>query len=166
MKILTAAEMRELDRRTIERGIPGLILMENAGSRVVDYLIERFAPLKKHRVVVFCGKGNNGGDGFVVARQLFHRKLCEKLTVIEAFPAGELSDDAANVRKMLEACGCPVVSTLSEDALDATLVIDALLGTGVRALPLGRPRKRSADQLEYPLRRKDRRRYPFWLSVP
>ena len=91
MKILTAAEMREVDRLTIERGIPGLILMENAGSRVVDFLRETFAPLSKQRVVVVCGKGNNGGDGFVVARQLFTRKLCRELTVFELFDPASLT---------------------------------------------------------------------------
>ena len=70
MKILTADEMREVDRRTIEAGIPGIVLMENAGHRVVEFLELRFSPLSEQRVVIFCGKGNNGGDGFVIARQL------------------------------------------------------------------------------------------------
>ena len=70
MKILTAAEMRDVDRRTIEAGIPGIVLMENAGHRVVEFLAERFAPLGEQRIVVLCGKGNNGGDGLVIARQL------------------------------------------------------------------------------------------------
>src|SRR5690242_15955161 len=108
MKILTAAEMREVDRATIERGIPGLILMENAGSRVVDFLCETFAPLRSHSVVVVCGKGNNGGDGFVIARQLFTRTLCRELTVVELFDPAELKGDALANRQMLDACGCPV----------------------------------------------------------
>jgi len=70
MKILTAAAMREVDRRTVEAGIPGIVLMENAGHRVVEFLAERFAPLGEQRVVVLCGKGNNGGDGLVIARQV------------------------------------------------------------------------------------------------
>ena len=69
VKVLTAAEMREVDRRTVERGIPGLILMENAGLRVVEFLASRFDPLSSQRIVVMCGKGNNGGDALVVARQ-------------------------------------------------------------------------------------------------
>ena len=73
MKVLTAAEMREVDRRTMEAGIPGIVLMENAGHRVVEFLAERFAPLAEQRIVVLCGKGNNGGDGLVVARQLHTR---------------------------------------------------------------------------------------------
>lgn len=128
MKILTAAQMRDIDRLTIERGIPGLVLMENAGNRVVDFLRETFAPLDRHRVVILCGKGNNGGDGFVVARQLFTRKLCAALTVVELFDPATLSGDAAANRKMLDVCGCPVVR---EFPTDATIVVDAILGTGL-----------------------------------
>ncbi len=131
MKILTAAEMREVDRLTIERGIPGLILMENAGSRVVDFLINTFEPLSDHCILVVCGKGNNGGDGFVVARQLFTRKLCRELTVLELFEPGELTGDAAASRKMLDACGCPVVRELPGELPPPTIVLDAILGTGL-----------------------------------
>ncbi|MGH9733225.1 MAG: NAD(P)H-hydrate epimerase, partial [Candidatus Acidiferrales bacterium] len=64
MKILTAAEMREVDRLTSERyGVPSLTLMENAGRSVAEFIRDRFAPLERRRVVVLCGKGNNGGDG-------------------------------------------------------------------------------------------------------
>jgi len=131
VKILTAAEMREVDRLTIERGIPGLILMENAGNRVVDFLRETFAPLAEHHVAVICGKGNNAGDGFVVARQLFVRKLCRKLTVCELFDPESLSGDALTNRRMLDACGCPVLREFKNEANLATLVIDAVLGTGL-----------------------------------
>ncbi|MFL6417696.1 MAG: NAD(P)H-hydrate dehydratase [Bryobacteraceae bacterium] len=132
MKILTADQMREVDRLTIERGIPGLILMENAGSRVVDFLLENLAPLSGHDVAVVCGKGNNGGDGFVVARQLFTRKLCRKLTVYELFEPDTLTGDAAVNRKMLQVCGCPVQSNLRNEPNLATVVVDAVLGTGLK----------------------------------
>jgi hydroxyethylthiazole kinase-like uncharacterized protein yjeF len=131
VKILTATEMREVDRLTIERGIPGLILMENAGSRVVDFLMQRFAPLSEHEVLVVCGRGNNGGDGFVVARQLFTRELCRRLTVLELFDPEMLTGDAACNRQMLAAAGCPVSRDLPNEANFATLVIDAILGTGL-----------------------------------
>ena len=137
MKILTPAEMREVDRLTIESGIPGLILMENAGCRGVDFLLETFAPLAAQRVVVICGKGNNGGDGFVIARQLFTRKLCRELTVLELFPAEELAGDALTNRRMLDACGCPVVRELPFEANFATIVVDAILGTGSKGEPRG-----------------------------
>ncbi len=131
MKILTAGEMREVDRLTIERGIPGLILMENAGNRVVDFLRETFAPLSEHRVAIICGKGNNGGDGFVVARQLFTRKLCRELTVIELFGPETLTGDALANRRMLDVCGCPVSREFKKEANLATIVVDAVLGTGL-----------------------------------
>jgi NAD(P)H-hydrate epimerase len=131
MKILTAAEMRQVDRLTIELGIPGLILMENAGTQFVDVLREAFAPLSSHRVLVVCGKGNNGGDGFVIARQLFTRGLCAQLTVLELFEPESLSGDAKATRQMLAACGCPIVRELPNEANFATLVIDAILGTGL-----------------------------------
>ena len=138
MKILTATEMREVDRLTIERGIPGLILMENAGCRVVDFLRETFAPLSGQKVVVICGKGNNGGDGFVIARQLFTRKLCRELSVLELFSGEDLTGDALANRRMLDACGCPVVRELPFEANFATIVVDAILGTGSKGEPHGR----------------------------
>ena len=69
MKILTAAEMREVDRLTTKRyGVPSLTLMENAGKSVADFIASRFPDFKRRPIVVLCGKGNNGGDGFVAAR--------------------------------------------------------------------------------------------------
>src|SRR3984957_19965123 len=71
MKILTASEMREVDRLTTERyGIPSLSLMENAGKSIADFMSARFRRLESRRIIVLCGKGNNGGDGFVTARHL------------------------------------------------------------------------------------------------
>ena len=67
-KILTAAEMRAIDARTIEAGLPDLVLMENAAHRVVEVLEREFAPLDQQRIVIFAGKGNNGGDGLAIAR--------------------------------------------------------------------------------------------------
>ncbi len=140
MTILTASEMRQVDRLTIEAGIPGLILMENAGSRVVDFLREKFQPLSEHRVVVICGKGNNGGDGFVVARQLFTRHLCKSLDVIALFDKPSLTGDALANRNMLDVCECPVTGSLPTQPQLATIVIDAVLGTGLageaKAVPL------------------------------
>jgi NAD(P)H-hydrate epimerase len=131
MKVLTAAEMREVDRLTIEAGIPGLLLMENAGSRVVDFLLETFEPLQAERIAVICGKGNNGGDGFVVARQLWTRKLFRNLDVFELFDPATLTGDAAVNRKALAACGCSVQRGLADESNNATVVVDAILGTGL-----------------------------------
>lgn len=138
MKVLTAAQMREVDRKTAERGIPNIILMENAGCRVVEFLEREYAPLAKQRIVVVCGKGNNGGDGLVVARQLFTRvKPAWLRTVLGAEPA-ELRGDAAENYKMLRATGCPVGFEITEEMRVATLVIDAVLGTGIEGAPKGR----------------------------
>jgi ADP-dependent NAD(P)H-hydrate dehydratase / NAD(P)H-hydrate epimerase len=131
MKVLTAAQMREADRRTIEIGIPGIVLMENAGHRVVEFLAERYRPLAGQRIVVLCGKGNNGGDGLVVARQLFTRFHPRSLDVVLLAQPDDLRGDAALNWKMLEACGCPAGFAITPAMNTATLVIDALLGTGI-----------------------------------
>lgn len=132
MKVLTAAQMREVDRRTIEMGIPGVVLMENAGHRVVELLAEKLAPLGQQRIVVLCGKGNNGGDGMVVARQLFTRFHPRALHVILLAAPEELKGDAALNYRMLQVCGCPVEREIGADARLATVVVDALLGTGIK----------------------------------
>ena len=130
-KALTAAQMREVDRRTIEMGIPGAVLMENAGHRVVELLAEKFAPLAAHRIAVLCGKGNNGGDGMVVARQLFTRFHPRALHVVLFAAPEDLRGDAALNYRMLEVCGCPVLREIPPEAQLATIVVDALLGTGI-----------------------------------
>ena len=131
MKVLTAAEMREVDRRTIEMGIPGIVLMENAGMRVVEFLAERFAPLDAQRVLVLCGKGNNGGDGMVIARQIHTRFPKCQLTVVLLADPEQLRGDARLNYAMLCACGCPVTTEIPAEACRATVIVDALLGTGI-----------------------------------
>jgi NAD(P)H-hydrate epimerase len=138
MKVLTAAEMREVDRRTIELGIPGIVLMENAGHRVVEFLVERFAPLSQQRIVVLCGKGNNGGDGLAVARQLHTRFGPQALHVVLLAGAEDMKGDAAANLRMLQACGCPVAHEIPAEARNASLVVDALLGTGAAGAARGR----------------------------
>jgi ADP-dependent NAD(P)H-hydrate dehydratase / NAD(P)H-hydrate epimerase len=138
MKILTAEQMRAVDRRTIEMGIPGIVLMENAAHRVVEFLARRFAPLEEQRIAVLCGKGNNGGDGLAVARQLFTRFHPRRLDVILLAAPEELKGDAASNYRMLEACGCPVAREICAEARNATLVVDGLLGTGIRGPAAGR----------------------------
>jgi hydroxyethylthiazole kinase-like uncharacterized protein yjeF len=137
MKVLTAAQMREVDRLTIERGIPGLILMENAGSRVVEFLARKFAPLSSHRMVVICGKGNNGGDGLVVARQLHTRFHPQALHAVLVADPADLRGEAADNFRMLTACGCAFSRQVTPDMRLATLVIDGLLGTGVKGPATG-----------------------------
>jgi NAD(P)H-hydrate epimerase len=137
MKILTADRMREVDRRTSAMGIPGIVLMENAGHRVVEFLAERFAPLPAQRIAVLCGKGNNGGDGLVVARQLHTRFRPQALHVVLLAAPEDLKGDAAANYQMLAACGCPVWREIPGEARLATLVVDALLGTGINGPAAG-----------------------------
>jgi NAD(P)H-hydrate epimerase len=132
VKVLTAAEMREVDRRTMEYGISGPVLMENAGCRAVEFLVRRFGPLSREHVVVLCGKGNNGGDGYVIARQLFTRYRMARLDVVAGF------DEDCEPRRMLEACGCGVATEIAPEMRHATIVVDAVLGTGVAGAARGR----------------------------
>jgi len=138
VKVLTAAEMREVDRRTSELGVPGLVLMENAGQRVVEVLAHAYAPLREQRIIVMCGKGNNGGDGLVVARQLYTRFHPRALHVVLAGDPGEMEGDAAANYRMLGAVGCPVSFELTAEMETATLIVDALLGTGIHGAAKGR----------------------------
>ena len=76
MRVLTSQQMRDADRRTTEEiGIPSLVLMENAGRQVVASMEATFDDLANLSVAVICGKGNNGGDGFVVARTLDRKSV-------------------------------------------------------------------------------------------
>src|SRR5438876_11372231 len=139
MKILTPEQLREVDRLSTEKyGIPSLILMENAGMRVAEVLEDRFEDLDQLTVAVLCGKGNNGGDGFVVARQLV-QKGCFPFIFLFA-PEEEVKGDAKTNLNILKALGYPPTVVLNEhdwneeklELLDADIVVDALLGTGVR----------------------------------
>ena len=138
MKVLTAAQMRDVDRRTVELGIPSIILMENAGHRVVEFLERQYAPLAKERIVVICGKGNNGGDGLVVARQLFTRVKPAWLRVVLGADPDEMRGDALANYKMLVAVGCPILSEITDEMRTASLVIDAVLGTGAEGAAKGK----------------------------
>src|SRR5579871_4785107 len=131
MKVLTAAQMREIDRRTVEMGVAGETLMERAGSRVVEFLEQRYAPLADQRIAIFCGKGNNGGDGLVVARQLFERHRPRFLRIVLLASPDALKGDAAlNYRRLVDT-GCPITHNHAADLEGVTLIIDALLGTGL-----------------------------------
>jgi len=137
MKILTTDQMRELDRRTIESGVPELVLMENAGCRVVEFLAERFDPLKRQRIVVVCGKGNNGGDGLVAARQIWICHRPTSLDVMLPWNDDELSPGALANCRMLAAHGIAVHRSVRPSMRAATLVVDAVLGTGLRGPATG-----------------------------
>ncbi|HEY6443463.1 MAG TPA: NAD(P)H-hydrate dehydratase [Candidatus Acidoferrales bacterium] len=144
MKILTAAEMREVDRLTTARyRVPGLILMENAGKSVAEFIQARFPNFTRRHIVVLCGKGNNGGDGFVAARHL--RKMGAKPEVrIFGDPREVKGDAAANLKRWKRASGKLQVNSAGKDELKFTsdsIIVDALLGTGTRGAVEGRLRE-------------------------
>ena len=91
--LVTADQMRSLDRRTMtEASVPSLVLMERAGAGVAHHLERRYAPLPGKAITIVCGKGNNGGDGFVAGR-LLRRKKARVQVLILASPT-ELTRDA------------------------------------------------------------------------
>ncbi|MEP7352716.1 MAG: NAD(P)H-hydrate dehydratase [Acidobacteriota bacterium] len=140
MKIVTAEQMREIDRRTIEDGVPGIALMENAAHRVVEELIREFDPIDQQNIVIFCGKGNNGGDGLAIARILREYNV-GRLRVILAADSSEYSGDSAANLKRLPECGVFPTREVPEklrDRREVNIVIDALLGTGLSGPPTGR----------------------------
>ncbi|MYA28212.1 MAG: NAD(P)H-hydrate dehydratase [Nitrospira sp. SB0666_bin_27] len=136
MKIVTSHQMRELDRRTIhEAGVPGKTLMERAGAGVVSAMGKTFDTLKGKTVTVFCGKGNNGGDGFVVARLL--RQKGSAVQVCLLAQARDLKGDAKLMyQRFVKGAGrSKVLSSPSPDRVhrlvrDSHVLVDALLGTG------------------------------------
>ena len=143
MKILTAEQMRAADRRTInELGIPGIVLMESAGRAVVNEILQRYSHLAPGPVLVLCGKGNNGGDGLVVARTLLQQGW-QVTTVILAEEA-TIAGDARLYLDILQRLGVPLdfaaalaeVETLLARLPQPALIVDALFGTGLSS-PLG-----------------------------
>ena len=147
MELVTAAEMRELDRAAIEgRNIPSLRLMENAGLSVAREMERSFGSLRGKTVTVVAGKGQNGGDGFVVAR-LLRKKHCTARVALLTSPSSLTGDAATNLKKFQKAGGrCHAVDNAS--ALDSVLapllhasdlLVDAIFGTGLNAPVKGIP---------------------------
>lgn len=136
--VATASEMRWCDETTIRSyRIPGLMLMENAGRGVADLVKQHFSPLRGEQVVVFCGKGNNGGDGFVIARHLLNAGA--NVTVIMLASGRELKGDARanfDILKRIERSSPGALSlrsysrALLRKLAKPRLIIDAIFGTG------------------------------------
>ena len=138
MKILTSIQMREIDRKTIEGiGIPGAVLMENAGIRITQAILKRFPEVAEQNIVVVAGKGNNGGDGFVVARHLFNRGA--RPTVLLLAKKDEVKGDAALNLAVAGRIGVEIVETptVAEwkkhkvGVWHASIIVDAIFGTGL-----------------------------------
>src|SRR5947207_3362628 len=140
MRVLNSAQMREADRRTIEEiGIPSLVLMENAGRQTVAAMEAMYSDLAERHVAVLCGRGNNGGDGFVVARTLIQRGV--DVSVFLVGQVGDVRGDARTNLEILGRLGLTVVEIADSQAWelhfseigDCTLIVDAIFGTGLNA---------------------------------
>jgi len=136
IKVVTAKEMQEKDRFTIEKiGVPGVVLMENAGRAVFRVILQELENIIDPLVYVFCGKGNNGGDGFVVARHLWNEGVYVRVFCIAA--ENELAGDAKVNYNILKNMQMPIEFVKNVDDFKGLeneppdLLVDALLGTGV-----------------------------------
>ena len=132
VRIVTADMVRALDRRaTEEAGIPGAVLMENAGRAVFEQIRERFTPLRDQLFSVYCGLGNNGGDGFVVARYLSLAGARVRVQVVG--DTSRIEGDAATHFRLMQEIGVrPGVGETGPG-----VKVDALLGTGASGAPRG-----------------------------
>ena len=138
MKILNSAQMKAIDRATIEDvGIPGPVLMENAGLQITRFLLDRFPSPAEERIAIVAGKGNNGGDGFVVARHLFNAGGRPKVLLLGR--KEDLRGEAALNLGILLKLGLPVRelpdaaawADAGGDLRTATVIVDAIFGTGL-----------------------------------
>ncbi|HTF90036.1 MAG TPA: NAD(P)H-hydrate epimerase [Planctomycetota bacterium] len=138
--VLSRRAVRELDRLCLsEYGIPGIVLMENAGRGVAESLLREFDS-KTVRVVFLCGPGNNGGDAFVAARHLHNAGIAVRL-----FATSDSKGDAAWARGVAERMGLvasPIAEASQLDVLRPSfdgdvVLVDALLGTGAEGVPRG-----------------------------
>jgi len=139
MKVLTANQMRAVDRKTIkEIGIPGATLMENAGIHVTEVMEETFESLDILKIAIICGGGNNGGDGYVVARQLYMRGIIPDVFVL--CPEDKIKGDALinlSILKKYKEIPLHFLPNMSEyekamihyDSYQ--VIVDAILGTGI-----------------------------------
>jgi NAD(P)H-hydrate epimerase len=140
MHTLSRSEVREIDRRAIEDfGLPGIVLMENAGRGAAERI---HAQAANGRVAILCGKGNNAGDGYVIARHL--ELLGHDVTILTACDPADLRGDAAIACEVARRSKIPMqlLADAPREAWDAaltesTVLVDALLGTGASGPPRG-----------------------------
>jgi NAD(P)H-hydrate epimerase len=139
MVVVSAAEMRRLDELTIAKGTPGYVLMERAGEGATAVLLKRFPGVHGRRVVIVSGKGNNGGDGFVIARLLAGKGVIAEVLLLGR--AAHLRGDAARALAGLQGTSVQVVELAEAKDIDkladafggASLLVDAVFGTGLNA---------------------------------
>ena len=140
MYLCTAVEMREFDRKTIENiGVPGVVLMETAGRGAVKTAIRILKEYNYKKVSIICGKGNNGGDGYVVARGLLNYDF--DITVFVLADENSIKGDALINLNIIKKLSCSIkfctsendVSTLAASLHESDLLVDAILGTGLES---------------------------------
>jgi NAD(P)H-hydrate epimerase len=139
IKVVTADEMREKDRFTIDNiGVPGVVLMENAGRAAFRVIQRELEGVVDPLVYVFCGKGNNGGDGFVVARHLWNEGIYVRIFCIVS--KSQLSGDALTNYNIIKNMKIPVefINTIEDirelENEPPDLLVDALFGTGIQGM--------------------------------
>jgi hydroxyethylthiazole kinase-like uncharacterized protein yjeF len=155
MKVLTAEQMRKVDELTIAEGVPSIALMENAAHRVAEAMDRQFGPLASQNILILCGKGNNGGDGLALARVLKDRGVERVRVVLAANPEEYKGDAALNLARLSEAGIVPafdIPQTLRERR-EVTILVDALLGTGLKGPAAGRVLELIRATREFPAAR-------------
>jgi len=132
MHLITSAQMRAIEERAMdEMGIPSLILMENAAQQCVKHIMTLLGDFwQSRKVVVVCGAGNNGGDGFAIARLLHTKGVKTQAAFIGE--RGKVKGDALINMEMAERMGCVVNAPLQVLLYSADVIVDALFGTGLR----------------------------------
>lgn len=131
MKTVSVKEMLELDRVAIEdRGIPSIALMENAGRAVSEIALRELKDIKDKKVAIFCGGGNNGGDGFVAARYLFNKGINVSVYLIGR--RASLKNDPKINAEALDNIGVEIREISAPISVDHGLIIDAIFGIGLK----------------------------------
>ncbi|MCJ7595371.1 MAG: NAD(P)H-hydrate dehydratase [Desulfobacterales bacterium] len=140
MRLVTAAEMREMDRLAIqELGIPGVVLMENAARGAARIFLDHFEPFEKAHVVLLCGRGNNGGDAYVMARYLHQAAL--KVSIIVLSEIQKITGDAMTNLEIIRRLGLDIMEVAGPEAWDrcrplistCDYIVDGILGTGLNS---------------------------------
>ena len=143
MKVVTSQQMREIDRKAIEENnLSGRILMENAGFRIFQSLKNIYPDLRLKKIIIFSGSGNNGGDGFVVARHLYDYGV--KVKVFLLAPFNKIKGEAEENLNILNKMGVELIETetvkleeIQRTVRNSDLIIDAILGTGLQGKVTG-----------------------------
>lgn len=148
MRLLTAEQIRDLDRCAIEEcAVPGIVLMENAGRGAAQIVDDRYSSLRPGTILIVAGKGNNGGDGYVMARHLENMGWTVRTLILA--PRKQITGDAATNLQILEGDQHPIQYALCDEDVDqvmdclsgVSLVIDAIFGNGLKSAPRGHYRR-------------------------